>query len=47
MKLVRAHKIQDSMSSRACDMAYISRKETEGSLVTKGETMAKTRNINK
>lgn len=35
MKLVRAHKIQDSMSSRACDMAYISRKETEGSLVTK------------
>ena len=35
MKLVKAHKIQDSMNSRACDMAYIGGKETEGSLMTK------------
>lgn len=41
MKLVRAHKIQDSMSSRACDMAYMGGKEMEGSLVTE------TRNSNK
>lgn len=44
MKLVRAHKIQDSMSSRACDMAYMGGKETGGSLVTKE---AETRNSNK
>lgn len=41
MKLFRAHKIQNSVSSRVCGMTYVGRKEIER------KTVAEARNSNK